>query len=110
MLDHAQIVCDKHIGQAQLFLQVLKKINHLGLNRYVKGGDRFITDNKIRIKGQGPGDIDPLALTTGKFMRETVKVVRIQTHQIKQFHNSCMAFVKILGSMNNHRLGNDFTH
>ena len=37
VLYHRQIMGDKKVGEAELFLQVLEKINHLGLDGNIQG-------------------------------------------------------------------------
>ena len=39
-----QVMCYEYQGQIELPLQILKKINDLGLNRDIQCADRFITN------------------------------------------------------------------
>ena len=48
MLDHADIMADEKIGQIIGVFQINKKIDDLRLNRYIKRGNRFITNQKFR--------------------------------------------------------------
>jgi hypothetical protein len=45
--DHGQVVCDHHVGQPQLFLQVLEQVDDLGLDRHVERGDRLVGDDQL---------------------------------------------------------------
>ena len=68
MADHGQVMGDKKIGQTQLFLQLAKQVDDLGLDGHVQGRDRLVTDDKLRLHSQSPGNSDPLTLAAGKFM------------------------------------------
>src|SRR5512137_2645226 len=69
MLDHAQIMGDKEVGQLVFLLEVLKQIDHLGLDRNIQGGYRFVADDKFGIEDERPRDPDPLSLASAEFMR-----------------------------------------
>ena len=62
MLDDTQVMGDKHIGQVIFLLQTVKQVQHLGLDRYVQGGNRLIADDQLGIQGKGAGNIDTLPL------------------------------------------------
>ena len=62
MLDDPQVEGDEHIGQVVLLLDVLHQIDDLGLDGYVQGGHRLITDHKLGVQGNGPGNAYPLPL------------------------------------------------
>ena len=62
--DHTQIMGNKQIGKLMLRLQRHQKIQHLGLDRHVKGADGLITNDKFRAQGNGAGNINPLPLTS----------------------------------------------
>ena len=54
---------DKEIGQIELILQFLEKVDHLGLDRNIQGRNGLITDNKGRLKSQSTGHANALALS-----------------------------------------------
>ena len=69
MTDHAEVVADEEVGQAELVLQVLQQVDHLRLDRDVEGRDRLVADDELGVERQGPGDPDPLALAAGELVR-----------------------------------------
>ena len=50
VLNDAQIVSDKQIGQVELPLQVLQEVENLRLDRHVERRHGLVTDNKPRIE------------------------------------------------------------
>ena len=66
---------NKQIRQSPLFLKVFQHIDNLSLNRYIQRGDRFITDDELRIYRKSSCDTDTLSLSTGKLVRETGHMV-----------------------------------
>ena len=43
----AQVVGYEQVGQVELFLQILQKVENLCLNRYIQRGDRLIGNNQL---------------------------------------------------------------
>ena len=76
--DDADIVRDEQIGQIFLLLQIQQQIDDLRLDGDIKRGDRLIADDKFRVQDQRAGNSDPLALTTGEFVRVAVVMLRLQ--------------------------------
>ena len=62
MLDHAQVVGDEQVGQAQLPLELLEQVEHLGLDRDVERGHGLVAHDEVRLQHERPGDADALAL------------------------------------------------
>ena len=87
-----QIVRDKQVRNAQLFLQLLEHIDDLRLDRYIQRTYRLITDDEARVRRQGSRDPDTLSLSAGEFMRVTCRVLRVQTHQRHQLKHARSAF------------------
>jgi hypothetical protein len=50
------------VGQAQLVLQVLHDVEHLGLHAHVQRRGGLVADQKLGRGGQRPGNGDALAL------------------------------------------------
>ena len=69
MLDHGDVVGDEEQGQAELALELLQHVQHLGLDRDVERADRLVADDQLRLKDQRAGDPDALALATGELVR-----------------------------------------
>ena len=47
VLDHAQVVRNEHVGQVQLILKVLQKVQYLGLDGDVEGRSGFVEDYEL---------------------------------------------------------------
>ena len=77
---HSQVVRDEEVGEAEVFLEVVEKIENLRLNGNIQSADWFVAHDKFRGDGQGAGDADTLTLSPGKFMGVTVGVFWIQTY------------------------------
>ena len=69
MLDHCKVMGDEEIGQAELVLQVLQKIDNLRLHRDVERADRLVADDKVWLDREGAGDADALALASAELVR-----------------------------------------
>ena len=93
VLDHRKIMCNEQVGQAHFFLDVLEKIDDLGLNGNIQSGDRFVTDDEFRIDCQCSGDADTLSLAAGEFSRITADMVRLETDDLQQFDDSLFPFL-----------------
>ena len=68
LLHHGGIVHDEQVGQPQLLLQLPQQVQHLGLHRHVRGTGGLVQDDHVRLRSQGAGDGDTLALTTGELL------------------------------------------
>jgi hypothetical protein len=71
MLYNRKVVSDEEHGQSEFLLDVLQKVDDLGLNADIQGADRFIADKEFRFHGECASNPDPLSLTTAELMRET---------------------------------------
>jgi len=49
MFHHGQVMGDDDVRELKLFLQIDEKINYLGLNGNIQRGNRFISDDDLRI-------------------------------------------------------------
>ena len=76
-----KIVGDEEHGQVEALADVVEQRQHLGLNRYIQGGNGLIGDQEFRLHGQGAGDADPLPLAAGELVRETVQGLGVETDQ-----------------------------
>ncbi len=72
---HAEVVRDEEIGQAELGLQVVQQVQHLGLDRHVERRHRLVGHQQARVEHQGPRDRDALALAAGEHVRIAVGVL-----------------------------------
>ena len=84
MLYHSQIMGNEQIGQPFFLLKADQKIYDLSLYRYVQCGDRLIAYDKFRLHGKGSGNSDPLALTAGKLMDISCRMLGIKTYRFQK--------------------------
>ena len=70
IVHHREIVRNEEIGQPEILLQILKKIEDLRLYGDIEGGNGFVADEKFGAERQCPGDADTLPLSA----RETVGI------------------------------------
>ena len=49
---HAQVVGNEQVGQVELPLQLLEQVDHLRLDRHVKGRDRLVAHDEARLHGK----------------------------------------------------------
>src|SRR6056297_161662 len=69
--DDTDIVRDEQIRDILLGLDIVEKVEYLGLDAHVERGDRLVTDDELRLDGERVGDGDPLLLAA----RELVGVL-----------------------------------
>jgi hypothetical protein len=74
VLDHAEIVADEEVGEAEFLPEVHEEVQDLGLDRDVEGGYRLVADEKARLHGECSGDADALSLAA----RELVRKARLE--------------------------------
>jgi hypothetical protein len=70
LTDDGEIVRDEEIRQPTLNLQALEEIEHLRLNRGVKGGHRFVANKNPRLDRKSARNRHPLALASLKPLSE----------------------------------------
>ena len=85
MLDHREVVGDEEIGEAELLLQILEQVHHLGLDGDVEGTHRLIADDQAGAQGQGASDADPLALPAAEGVRVAIHVLGLEADAAEQF-------------------------
>src|SRR4026208_2325203 len=90
VLNHRKIMSNKEIRQVKLFLQFLKQVNHLGLDRNIQRRDWFITNNEGRLQCEGARYTNALTLPAGELMWITTRKRRIEVHNFKQMLNSIL--------------------
>ncbi len=66
---------NKKVGQSEIPLKILEKIDDLRLDGDIKCRNRLIADNEFRIKGKGTGNTDALTLAAGKLMRIAIVIL-----------------------------------
>jgi len=85
MLNNTEVVGDEEIGETQLISQVHQKVKNLGLDGYIQSGDGFIRNDQFRIEGDGPGNSNPLALSTAELVGVTKGILWMEAHFFEKF-------------------------
>lgn len=75
VLHNGEIVTDKQQGDLEVSLQIEEEIEDGGLHTHIEGADRFIADDKLRIRCKCPGDADPLFFTAGQLIWKARTIV-----------------------------------
>ena len=87
VLYNGHIMGDEQIGKVLLFLEVLQKVQDLGLDRNIQRADRFIADDEARLDCKRTGDADALTLTAGELVRVAVDEIWLKTGVVHDFQN-----------------------
>src|SRR5215210_8108669 len=82
VLDDGEVVGDEDVGEVELFLEVLQEVDDLSLYRDVKRANRLVADDKTRVQRDGPGDPDPLSLSSGELVRITIVVLGVEADHL----------------------------
>ena len=69
---------DKHISQVKLLLQAAEEVDDLRLDRNVQGGYRLVTDDDLRLHGEGTGNVHTLSLAAGELVGITLHVLDVE--------------------------------
>ena len=83
-LHDAEVVADEQAGEALLALELLEQVEHLGLHRDVERRGRLVGHEQVGLEGEGAGDADALALTTGELVGVAVPEAALQVHAVEQ--------------------------
>ena len=111
VLDHAQIVGDKDIGQLFLILQIHQQIQDLCLNGNVQCRDRLVADDELRVHGQCAADADALAAAAVQLVAETLCITLIQTNGLHDLGDAGIVFVTVFaGFIDLQRFSDQFLH
>jgi hypothetical protein len=88
VFNYGQVMGDKKKSDTALLLQVLQKVDDLGLNGNVQGANRLITNKQFGFNGQSARDANALALTAAEFVRIALRVGRVESNSPEQFGDS----------------------
>jgi hypothetical protein len=66
VLDHAEVVRDEDVGQAELLAQVFQQVDDLRLDGHVECAHGLVADDQLRAHRQRPRDADALALAAAR--------------------------------------------
>ncbi len=78
VLDHAQVMADKQIGQPQFVAQVHEQVENLRLNRHIQRRHRLVAHQQFRLHRQRTGNADALTLTAAELMRIALAQLRAE--------------------------------
>ena len=71
---------DEQQRQAQRFLELVKQVHHLRLNRYVQGRDGFVAHDELRLENKCSRNADALPLPARELVRIARHVIGIEAH------------------------------
>ncbi|MDT4850998.1 hypothetical protein FQZ97_851660 [compost metagenome] len=85
MVDHREVVADEQVADAELLLQVLHEVEHLGLHRDVERAHGLVGHDELGARDECARDGDALALAAGELVRVLVEVGGAQAHGGERF-------------------------
>ena len=107
VLDNAQIMCNEHVSQAQLVLQIHQKIEDLRLNGDVKSRNRLVTYNEFERKRAR--NADTLTASAVQFVRISAGQTFSQTDNLHQLGDAVKYFrARFEHFVDDQRLGDNF--
>jgi hypothetical protein len=80
VVDHRQVVADEQVADAELLLQVLHEVEHLGLHRDVERAHRLVGHDELGPRDECTRNGNALPLAAGKLMRILLKVGAAKAH------------------------------
>ena len=81
---HPKIVSDEQVGHARRCLDGSEELQDRRLHRHVQSRSRLVADDEFRLRRQGPGNRDALALAAGEFMRIFAAIGRVEADRLQQ--------------------------
>src|SRR6266568_2012813 len=105
--DDAEVVRDQQVRQVLPSLNVLEQVEDLRLDGYVEGARRLVQEGEYGLGGQGAGDGDPLTLSTGELVGETVQMVGAESDFLEQLRRSLHRLRARHEPVDQDRLGDD---
>ena len=103
-------MADEHVGDAELLLQVLHQVKHLGLHRHVERAHGLVGHDEARPGDEGACNRNALALAARKFVWVLAQVVGAQAH-LRQHLGRLLALLRACGlALRLQRLGHDALH
>src|SRR6056297_1735423 len=79
-----EVVTDEHHGFLQFLLQLQQQVLHVGPNERIERRERLVHQHDRRIRGQRPGDTDPLLHRPRQLMR-ILPALTAKSHAIQPF-------------------------
>ncbi|MCY1428093.1 hypothetical protein D9M71_439660 [compost metagenome] len=78
------VMADEQIGHPKFLSQVAQQFENRCTDHCIQCRGHLVAENQIRLGRQGPGQIDPLLLPAGQFVRTTFSQRARQTNEIQQ--------------------------
>src|SRR5581483_11505311 len=107
VLDHAQVVGDEEVGQAESLLQLEHQVQDLRLHRDVQRRDRLVGDDQPRLERERAGDADALALAAGEGVREAAHELGPQSDQAQELGDPLDPLSSAADPVDQERLADD---
>src|SRR6266540_2229873 len=79
-----EIVGDEEVSQTEVALQRFQQVDDLGADRDVEGRDRLVEDDQLWVERERAREADPLPLSAGELVRETVRMLRAQADDAQE--------------------------
>ncbi len=105
-----QVVGDEEEGQPEPGLEVGEEVDDLGLGGHVQRAHRFVAHEEPGPGGERPGDGDPLALTSGEFVRSPVQGVAAQADLVEELGHPLVALAARQPVVDLERFAHDVVH
>ena len=110
VLDDAEIVGDEQIGEIELRLQVLQKVEDLRLNRHVERRHRLVAHHELGAGCQRASNADALSLAAAERVGVALEVLHLETHHLHQLLDPVLQLLAARQSAGDQRLGDDVEH
>ena len=102
-----QIVRHEDVGEAEVALQRLEKVDHLCADRDVECRHRLVEDYELRVECERPCDTDPLALSTRELVRETICMLGREPDDAQQLVHAGPPLLAAGAAMDHERFAHD---
>ena len=83
-------MADEQVADAERRLEMFQLAHDLRPDRHIQGGDSLVQHDQPRIRHQGAGDGDALALAATELMREKLCHVGLQADEFQYFRNALL--------------------
>ncbi len=86
---------DEEVGQTKALLQLLDKVNDLGLNRNVQRGNRLVANDEAQGQSKCLRNSSSLSLAAAKRVRKAVNHGCAKSHHVQQFSDFTIPYCQI---------------
>nr|WP_261984436.1 hypothetical protein [Rhodococcus sp. WS3] len=84
LFNDCQVVADEQVTKPETILQVDHEVENACLDGHIEGGNRLISNDKLRLEGKGSSDADALALPPRELVWVVFPVFGCQAHELEQ--------------------------